>query len=187
MENRPGFLAFRAAGPGARGAFQNEGGGHRWQRIPPTEKRGRVQTSTVTVAVLDEPTDAEFRINPADLQVTFTRGSGPGGQNRNKVETVVVIVHGPTGLSVRCQTERSQHQNRELAMGLLRARLAERKRLGDAAAQNASRKAQVGAGCRGDKIMTVRMQDGIVTDHRTGRKMRASDYLKGIMPGESGQ
>src|ERR1051326_6099740 len=89
LEEREGFLSFQVEGEAARRVFCNEGGGHRWQRVPPTEKRGRVHTSTVTVAVLSVPNEAEFTLNPDDLEITTTRGSGPGGQHRNQVETEV--------------------------------------------------------------------------------------------------
>ena len=177
---------FRACGPAAADAFKDEAGGHRWQRIPPNEKHGRVHTSTVTVAVLREPAESEVALSPQDLrfgdgevELKFTRGSGPGGQHRNKVESVVVLTHKPTGITVRCETERSQHQNRQLAMGLLRARILER-RLSDKASQdNALRRAMVGSGMRSDKIRTIRCQDGIVTNNKTGTKARLRDYLNG--------
>src|SRR5262245_48467305 len=110
-------------GNGAEEAFRDEAGGHRWQRVPPNERRGRVHTSTVTVAVLPEPAAAELRIAPGDLDWSFCRGSGSGGQHRNKTESTAVVTHVPTGLTVRCESERSQHQNRATALALLRARL----------------------------------------------------------------
>ncbi len=102
LEERDGFLSFQVEGPAATQVFGQEGGGHRWQRVPPTERRGRVHTSTITVAVLAVPTPQECALHPDDLLITTTRGSGPGGQNRNKVETEVVVTHKPTGLQVRC-------------------------------------------------------------------------------------
>ena len=159
--------------------FKDEAGGHRWQRIPPTEKRGRVHTSTVTVAILREPLMSEMKIEDKDLQVTTCRGSGAGGQHRNKTESAVQIKHIPTGLIVRCETERSQHQNRETAMQVLRARLLE-KTQGQAASKVAlDRKQQVGSGMRGDKRRTIRQQDGQVNDHVTGRSWHYEDYVKG--------
>src|SRR5262245_27706860 len=115
ITQRDAILVFRAWGFNASGVFANESGGHRWQRIPPTERHGRVHTSTVTVAVLPEPAPQEVTLNDKDLEFGTTRGSGPGGQNRNKVETVVVLKHKPSGIVVRCETERSQQRNRELA------------------------------------------------------------------------
>jgi peptide chain release factor 1 len=172
-------LIFRAEGAGAVAAFAQEGGGHRWQRIPPNEKRGRVHTSTVTVAVMREPSEHEVRLNPADVATQATRGTGPGGQARNKTESAIIATHRPTGIQVRCDTTRSQQQNRSLAMAMLRARLLEREASARTNAENSARRAQVGSGMRGDKIRTIRTQDDIVTDHRTGAKMRCREYLKG--------
>ncbi len=166
-------------GAAAAELFRDEPGGHRWQRVPETERRGRVQTSTVTVAVLPEPTDAEVRLSERDIEVSTTRGSGPGGQNRNKVETCVIVKHLPTGLTVRAESERSQHQNRATAMALLRARLqaAERERIvGDRAEQ---RRQMLGSGQRGDKRRTIRVQDGTVHDHVTGRRWQFKQYERG--------
>lgn len=167
------------AGAGAEEAFRDEGGGHRWQRVPPTERRGRVQTSTITVAVLPEPADAELRIAPGDLAWVTTQGSGPGGQHRNKTETAVVVTHIPTGLRVRCESERSQHQNRQSALALLRARLWEAETARRAGVRDEARRKQVGSGMRGDKRRTVRCQNGIVTDHVTGRRWSLREYERG--------
>jgi peptide chain release factor 1 len=174
-----GFLLFRASGVGAIQAFKNESGGHRWQRIPPNERHGRVHTSTVTVAVLREPSELEVRINHSDLDIKTTRGSGPGGQNRNKIESCVVVTHKPSGIVVRCDTERSQGQNKASALGILRARILERQEQAAASAENNSRRSQVGSGMRGDKTWTIRSQDGIVTYHPTGQKFQLRDYLRG--------
>lgn len=159
--------------------FRDEPGGHRWQRVPPTEKRGRVHTSTITIAVLPEATEAEIRLDPRDLEVKTCLGSGAGGQYRNKTESTVVIKHLPSGLTVRCESERSQHQNRATAMALLRARLwaaAEARRVGSVAA---ARKGQVGSGMRGDKRRTIREQDGVVHDHVTDRRWQLRAYKRG--------
>lgn len=149
------------------------------QRIPPTEKRGRVQTSTITVAVLKEPEEAEFYLNPGDLDIKTARGSGPGGQNRNKTESCVIVTHKPTGVVVRIDTERSQHRNRALAMGLLRAKLLESQKESLTGAANADRRAQVGSGMRGDKTWTVRVRDAQVTHHETGKRFQYEKYLRG--------
>jgi peptide chain release factor 1 len=138
-----------------------------------------VQTSTVTVAVLPEPTETQIRLSEKDLEFSTTRGSGPGGQNRNKVETCVIVKHKPTGLLVRCESERSQHQNKATALGLLRAKLweAEQNRVtGDRADQ---RKQQVGSGMRGDKRRTIRCQEGVVNDHVTGQQWQFKNYERG--------
>lgn len=181
LEERPGLLVFRAAGPGnvADVAFHHEVGGHRVQRIPPSEKRGRVQTSTVTVAVLKEPEEAEFYLNPSDLDIKTARGSGPGGQNRNKTESCVIVTHKPTGVVIRIDTERSQHRNRALALGLLRAKLSEAREATQMGSENAARRAQVGSGMRGDKTWTVRVRDAQVTHHETGKRFQYEKYLRG--------
>jgi len=178
-ERLPGLVVFRLTGKGADEAWKDEAGGHRWQRIPPTEKRGRVQTSTVTVAVLPEPTEAQIRIDPRDIEASTTRGSGPGGQNRNKVETCVILKHIPTGLTVRCESERSQHQNRAIALALLRARLWDAAQKQAIGARDDNRKRQIGSGMRGDKRRTIRCQDGIVNDHLTGRHWNFKEYERG--------
>jgi peptide chain release factor 1 len=135
----------RVTGKGAARMFANESGGHRWQRVPPNERKGRVHTSTVTVAVLREPTPTEMVIRDADLEWATCRGSGAGGQHRNKTETAVVVKHLPSGLAVRCEAERSQLQNKATALGLLRARLLATKDDAATAAHNANRREQVGS------------------------------------------
>lgn len=182
-EELPGKIVLRATGRGAEEAFRDEAGGHRWQRIPPNEKRGRVQTSTITVAVLPEPTESEVRIRPGDLEWMTCRGSGAGGQYRNKTESAVQLVHKPTGLMVRCESERSQHQNRATALALLRARLWAREREDQTKAYASRRKDQVGSGMRGDKRRTVRCQEGVVCDHWTGRTWTLREYERGDWAG----
>ncbi len=166
-------------GKGAEELFKDEAGGHRWQRVPPNEKRGRVQTSTVTVAVLPEPTEVQIEIPEKDIEWQACRGSGAGGQARNKTSSAVQMRHLPSGLIVRCEAERSQHQNRQTAMAILRARLWAAKKEGAAASQEALRRGQVGSGQRGDKRRTIRTQEGVVNDHVTGRQWRLKEYLRG--------
>jgi peptide chain release factor 1 len=178
-DGRDGFIAFRVTGEWADDAFRHEGGGHRWQRVPPNDKRGRVHTSTVTVAVLPEPTATQLTIQPGELSWAFSRGSGPGGQNRNKTETAVDLTHLPTGLVVHCESERSQGQNKLNALAMLRARLWSAKVEADHAERGAARKQQLGSGARGDKTWTVRTQDDVVTHHATGQKFRLREYLDG--------
>lgn len=172
-------MIFRASGKGAAALFQNESGGHRWQRVPPNEKRGRIHTSTVTVVVLPEEPVTDIELSTADLEWQATRGSGPGGQHRNKVDSCVILTHRPTGIIVRCDAERSQYRNRVLAYQLLRHRLRERESRLSAERRNAERRRQAGTGMRGDKIRTIRCQDGIVTCHRTGEKGSLKAYLRG--------
>lgn len=179
IEAANGLRVFKASGEGVKKAFRNEPGGHRWQRVPPNEKRGRVHTSTITVAVMPVPSDQEMVLDQRDISITTTRGSGPGGQARNKTESCVVVTYKPTGLIVRCDSERSQKQNRETAMELLRATLYEQLNRSAKQLEDEARRQQVGTGQRGDKVRTIRTQDGVVTDHRLNRKMRFKDYEKG--------
>ncbi len=167
------------AGRGATALFVGEAGGHRWQRVPPTEKRGRVQTSTITVAVLKEPQQIDLTIREEDVDIETMRGSGAGGQHRNKTDSAVRARHRPTGLEVRCESERSQHQNRALAMRVLAARVAELDRSTAAGERDADRRRQVGSGMRGDKRRTIRTQDDQVADHVDGRTWRFKAYVRG--------
>lgn len=179
VERSQNSVVFLAHGKRAAEIFRDEAGGHRWQRVPPNEKRGRVHTSTVTVAVLPDLDSTEANIDPRDVEIQVARGSGPGGQHRNKTESCVVVKHRPTGVTVRCEETRSQQQNRELALTVLRSRVWEieqRKRDGERASR---RRQQVGSGMRGDKRRTVRTQDGVVNDHVTGRKWTLKKYLRG--------
>lgn len=180
LDERSGLVQVAVSGNGARITFQNEGGGHRWQRVPPTEKRGRVQTSTVTVAVLDPDAIAGQALNYQDVEIVTARGSGPGGQNRNKTESCVIATHRPTGLQVRIDNERSQHQNKAMAYKVLAARLYEAERERIAAEREKDRRQQVGTGMRGDKVRTYRTQDDQVNDHRTGQRWRLQDWTRGI-------
>lgn len=183
LERRPGFLLFRVGGRRAEEVFRHEPGGHRYQRVPPNEKRGRVHTSTVTVAVMPQATRGRVRIDPRDVRETFTRGSGKGGQHRNKTETAVVLVHEPTGVRVRIDGGRSQSINRDHAMAVLRARLQQQADAGADARHNARRRAQLGSGMRGDKVRTIAVQRGTVTDHRTGKSIGLRDYERGRLEG----
>lgn len=179
VENITGFVSFIAKGRGVEEFFADEAGGHRWQRIPPNEKRGRVHTSTVTVAVLPEPTQFELKIDPNDLDWSTCRGSGAGGQYRNMTESAVQVFHKSTGLMVRCESERSQHQNRASALALLRARLWQKEQEKQNGQRASNRKTQIGSGMRGDKRRTIRCQDGIVNDHITGQQWSFKEYERG--------
>lgn len=170
---------FRVSGKKAKVAFEHEAGGHRFQRIPPTEKRGRVQTSTVTVAVLDEPSEFEVQIDPKDLDIKCVRGSGAGGQHRNKTDSCVVVLHKPSGLQVRVDGGRSQHINRETALALLRARLKAAGQAQVTGNRKAQRKEQVGSGMRACKRRTIAVQRDSVVDHETGREMSFKRYVQG--------
>lgn len=177
---RPGFVSFRATGSAAFELFKHETGGHRWQRVPPTEKRGRVHSSTVTVAVLREPQHHELVIAPKDLKWETKRGSGPGGQHKNKTESAVRITHLPTGISAYADS-RSQFQNKELAMACLRARIVELRTTGATARQNDLRRQQVGSGQRSDKIRTVSEQNGFVSNHLNGKRVDLKRYFRGFI------
>jgi peptide chain release factor 1 len=179
VDERPGIAILQVTGKNASKLFANESGGHRWQRVPPNEKKGRVHTSTVTVAVLRVPTDRDMTIADKDLRWTFCRSGGSGGQHVNKTESAVQLLHIPTGLMVRCESERSQTQNKVTAKMLMLARLAEAQDAEVSKATAASRKAQVGVGARGDKRRTIRTQDGIVTDHLLDQKWPLKSYLRG--------
>lgn len=181
VEDRPGFAAIEVESPDVERLLANEPGGHRWQRVPPNERHGRRHTSTVTVAVLPVRHDDELALKESDLDWTATRGSGPGGQHRNKTASAVVMTHVPTGLTVRIENERSQTQNRALARRVLAARVAGRRQDAAAAVVSADRRRQVGSGQRGDKVRTVRLQDGRVVDHRTGKRTSWERYRNGFL------
>ena len=173
-------VSFMVTGKGAYSRLKFESGVHRVQRVPDTESSGRIHTSTATVAVLPVVEDVEIDINPADIKMEVFRASGAGGQHINKTSSAVRLIHVPTGMVAECQTERSQVQNREYAMKLLRSRLYEiEKTKQDSEIANA-RKSQVGSGDRSEKIRTYNYPQGRITDHRIGFSIfQMEDFLNG--------
>jgi len=174
-------IVFGVSGENAYGTMKFESGVHRVQRVPETEAQGRVHTSAASVVVMPEVEDVEIEINPADLQFDTYRAGGKGGQNVNKVETAVRITHKPTGTIVACQQERSQFQNRERAMKMLRAKLYEAKLNEQNASVAATRKSMIKSGDRSDKIRTYNFPQNRITDHRIGLTLY---NLAGVIDGD---
>jgi peptide chain release factor 1 len=170
-------------GKGAYSRLKFESGVHRVQRVPITESQGRIHTSTATVAVMPEVEDVEVTMDERDLEITSTFSSGPGGQHLQKNATAIRIVHKPTGLAVKAQSERSQTQNKRMALAILQARLQEMEEAKQDAAVAADRKAQVGSGDRSEKIRTYNYPQSRVTDHRIGY---SSYNLPAVMDGDLG-
>jgi peptide chain release factor 1 len=162
-------IVFELNGPGVYDELQNEGGVHRVQRIPKTEKQGRVHTSTATVAVLLKPKITEININPADLRIDTYRSSGAGGQYVNKTESAIRITHIPTNTVVTCQTERNQQQNKAEAMSVLAARILQKQEESDLSSLSAERRDQIGWAKRSEKVRTYNYPQNRITDHRIGK------------------
>ena len=176
-------VSFMINGQGAYSRFKFESGVHRVQRVPETESQGRIQTSTVTVAVLPEAEDFDFQLNMDELEITTHRSAGAGGQHVNKTESAIRIVHIPTGTVVDCQDERSQGKNKEKALKVMKTRLAELEREKREGAIAEERRSQVGTGDRSERIRTYNFPQGRVTDHRIGMTIYS---LEAFMNGDIG-
>ena len=174
-------VTFSVKGKDAYKRLKFESGVHRVQRVPSTESQGRIHTSTATVAVLIEPEDVEFAIEPKDLRIDTYRSSGPGGQHMQKTDSAVRITHIPTGVAVACQDERSQLKNKNKAMRILRARLMDKKQEDEARRVHEARRTQIGTGDRSEKIRTYNFPDRRVTDHRINVTLH---QLENILEGD---
>ena len=173
-------VTFMVTGKGVYSRLKFESGVHRVQRVPDTESSGRIHTSTATVAVLPVVEDVEIEINPADVRMEVFRASGAGGQKVNKTSSAVRLIHEPTGIVAECQTERSQTQNREYAMNLLKSRLYEIEKQKQDEERHNERKSQVGTGDRSEKIRTYNYPQGRITDHRIGLSIyQMESFLNG--------
>ena len=174
-------ICFTIEGDGAYSRLKFESGVHRVQRVPDTESGGRIHTSTATVAVLPEVDEVDFELNPADIEMQVFRSSGAGGQHVNKTSSAVRLIHKPTGTVVECQQERSQFQNRDKAMQILRSRLYEEKVREQEQALTDERRSQVGTGMRNERIRTYNFPQGRLTDHRIGLTLYK---LENVMNGD---
>ena len=180
VEHTRGFVDMRIGGKNAAELFADEPGGHRFQRVPENEKRGRVHTSTITVSVLPEPTEVQVTLDERDLDIKYCLGSGNGGQNKQKTSSACQITHVPTGTHVRCESARSAHENKDTAIVVLRARLWQIQHAQVTGARDDERRRQVGSGMRGCKTWSIDVPEDRVTHHASGRRWRyAKEYARG--------
>lgn len=178
LESRDGFISCLVEGDNVD-IFKHECGSHVFQRVGPTEKRGRVHTSLITVAVLPVPEEKDIIIKDSDLEISSFCSSSAGGQNVQKNETAIRVVHKPTGLVAVCQNERSQYQNKLFALSVIRARLKDLSNQTSSDILNDKRYNQIGYGGRGDKVRTIRVKDNLVLCHVTNRSKSLKEYTKG--------
>jgi len=178
LEEREGFVSLSLSGPNVSQIFKNEVGNHRWQRTPPTERKGRVHTSSITVAILEVNDYKEVEIQPSEYRLETTRGHGKGGQHRNVTDSCVIVTHFSTGIKV-VRDGRYQHQNKEEAIKEVNKRVNEFYRTGHLEDSVEERRTQIGKGDRSDKRRTYRVKDAIVIDHITNKSARLKDILRG--------
>ena len=174
-------MVFSIEGPGVYSRLKFESGVHRVQRVPETETQGRIHTSTVTVAVMPEAEEVELELDPRDLRIDTFRSSGAGGQHINKTSSAIRVTHLPTGMVVECQDQRSQRENKDRALKVLRSRLLQQKQEAYDREYNARRQSQVGTGDRSEKIRTYNFPQDRVTDHRIALTLR---NLQSILDGD---
>lgn len=179
LEEQQGSVVLLLSGKKLESFIKNEVGGHRWQRIPPTEKNGKVQTSTITVAAFEILEEKNFQIDEKDLEWKTCRGSGAGGQHRNVTDSAVILTHKSTKISVRCESERSQKQNKEIALMILSTKLKTQQKVEKENNTNKNRRNQIGSGQRGDKRRTIALQRDQVIDHESNKQLSSKEYLKG--------
>lgn len=178
VEEREGFVVMWLTGHNVKKIFKNEVGNHRWQRTPPTERKGRVHTSSITVAILEENEYKEVELHPSEYRLETTRGTGNGGQHKNTTDSCVVVTHMATGIKV-VRDGRNQHKNKEDALKELKTRVNQFYRTGHIEESVEERRDQIGKGDRGDKRRTYRVKDATVIDHITNKTASLKDILKG--------
>jgi len=177
-EERDGYVSIWLTGKNVKKIFENEIGNHRWQRIPPTERKGRVHTSSITVALMEENDYKEVEIHPSEYRLETTRGTGPGGQHRNTTDSTVIVTHEATGIKV-VRNGRCQHKNKEEALVELKKRVNDFYRSGHDNEASEQRKDQIGKGDRGDKRRTYRVKDGVLIDHIKEKTANIKDIYRG--------
>lgn len=178
LKELPGFIVFKVEGKKSN-IFKKESGGHRWQHVSATDKRGRVHTSSVTVAVLENEQDTTIELDMKDVEIRAYKASGKGGQHRNKTMSAIEVKHIPTGIKAQCTSERAQSDNKSKALELLRERLQEMNTSSHNNQRVTERRDQVGTGMRSDKVQTVQEQNDQVVNHISGKRITCKQYFKG--------